>query len=1036
MIELDVLSKADVAADGQPRQWRSFAHRDQAPGAQALAASEFHPAATEEGGDEPERRTFMKTMGAAMALAGVGLSGCRRPVEHIVPYVRKPEEIIPGIANFYATAMPMRGIVHPLLVESHEGRPTKVEGNPEHPAALGRTDRFAQASVLNLYDPDRTRIVRREGAEATWSDFVAQVRQIGAGARIAVLAAPNASPTQLRLREQLAGRFASLRWITHRTPGEAAQVAGIGAGVRPLYRLSEAQTIVSFDSDFLMDPVSGVWNHREFAVGRRLDGPEDEMSRVYAIESTMTVTGGMADHRLRMKAGRIPQFATAVAAALGQGGTAAAALDARAQAFVQAIAEDAQAGPTVFMAGETQPAAVHALCATLNAAFGGGAVEYVSTGEPEEEPFAEAMTRLTADLQNGQVDVLVCLGTNPAYDVPGFVEAMARAPLSIVLSELRDETAVRATWALPRAHYLESWGDGRAIDGTYTLVQPLIAPLYEAAHSEIELLNLLATGQDVGGYDLVRATVGNQGLVAGGFEDGWRTLLHDGFAPDSSLGGGSPAAATETALVAAPAEGEVELVFRSDYHLLDGTFSNNPWMLELPHPVSKLTWDNVAVVSPATAERLGVRMREGSYEGGRVQAGKIHATLLTISVNGQSVELPAWIQPGHPDDSITVTTGWGHHYESDRRLKEARNLFDRIFTVDTDHWRYGPIGNEIGVSVAPLATAGAAVVPNVAVEATGGGYLLASTQDHGSMENRPIIRMATVDEFRENPTFSQQAMQLIGDVPWEEYEPIWGEKNSAHNDPRIGEAMYADHQWGMTIDLNTCTGCNACVVACQAENNISVVGKDEVSRGREMHWMRLDRYYVGEDVSEASMAMMPMLCQHCEYAPCESVCPVAATVHSPDGLNEMVYNRCIGTRYCSNNCPYKVRRYNWFNWTKELPIENRMQLNPNVTPRFRGVMEKCTWCVQRIRETFQVANQEDRKIRDGEVQTACQQACPADAIVFGDLTDPESRVSRSKRGPRRYELLEEYNIRPRLSYLARISNPNPRLAAALAEPTA
>lgn len=1035
MIELDVLTSADIAADGQPKQWRSLAHREQAPGLQALAANEFHPASSVEDGDGggTDRRSFIKIMGASMALAGVGLSGCRRPVETVMPYVRQPEDIIPGVANFFATAMPLAGVVQPVLVESHEGRPTKVEGNPEHPASLGKSNGFAQAGILNLYDPDRARSVRHQGSSAAYASFVEAARAIhgNAATRIAVISEPTSSPTVARLRSQLESHYASVRWATH------SYVPSAQNGVRTLYNLSNAQTIVSFDADFLSDPAAGVRNSREFAEARRIETPADDMVRLYVVESTMTPTGGMADHRLRMRASDIPHYAAAIAQQLGIAAPASGITpNARARAFAEAIVEDAQAGQTVFMAGPTQPEIVHTICAHLNAAFAGDTVEHLNTGVSADAD--ESLQDVVAAMSAGEVDVLLMIGVNPVYDAPaslGFVDALQRVGTSITLSSHRDETAAHTTWLIPRTHYLEAWGDGRAIEGTVSVIQPLIAPLYEDARSEIEVLNVLATGSTTSGHDLVRQTIREVGYVSGAFEDGWRRILHDGFVANSAYPQGSAAPGEIGDLPSVVVEDSVELVIRHDSRLLDGAFSNNAWMLELPESISKLTWDNVAIMSVAMADKLGVRFVEGSYEGGIVHAGKIHASLVSLTTpDGESATLPVWVQPGHPDNSILVHLGWGRSLETDRTLQVERNLFDRIFTVDTDHYRYGPITNGVGVNVGHLRRSdNSPVVTGITLNVESGRHLLASTQDHGSMEGRPIIRAATLEEFRERPTFAQEAIPMVAGVPFEEFPAIWREENTSKGDPRFAEAMYSDHQWGMTIDLNVCSGCNACVVACQSENNVSVVGKDEVSRGREMHWLRMDRYYLGDSVEEPSMAVMPMMCQQCEYAPCESVCPVAATVHSPDGLNEMVYNRCIGTRYCSNNCPYKVRRYNWFNWTKRLPLETRMQLNPNVTTRFRGVMEKCTWCVQRIRAANQIAHIEDRKIADGEVQTACQQACPADAIVFGDLTDPDSRVSRSKRTARRYELLAEYNTRPRLSYLARLSNPNPRLLAAFEE---
>jgi molybdopterin-containing oxidoreductase family iron-sulfur binding subunit len=1052
MIELDILSKSDVAADGQPRFWRSQADLRNTAAHQAIVKDEFYPGATDRSDLEddpgPSRRSFMKIMGASMALAGVGLSGCRRPVETVLPYARKPEDIVPGIPNFYATAMPMDGYVQGLLVESHEGRPTKVDGNPEHPVNRGATDVFAQASILNLYDPDRSRTMRGEGVDVEWVDFVALARELQ-GRRLAVISEPTSSPTTLRLRDQLVA--AGAEWVTYRGAGDDTAALGIqdvaGRPLRPLYRFSQAQTIVSFDADFLSGENS-VFNAREYAESRRVMSQDDEMSRLYVVESTYTPTGGMADHRVALKAGSIPFFAAAVAAGLGIGEAGAAGQLMAEHPVVQAVIEDAQAGPTVFVAGPTQPPAVQALCARLNAQLSGGAVEYLDTGEERAEAQGPAMQRLVRRMQNGQVDALVIIGANPVYDAPpalGFADALAEVPVSIHVGPYLDETAVLASWHIPRAHYLEQWGDGRAWDGTYSVIQPLIAPLYEAAHSEIEVLSALATGRDASGYDLVRETVRTQGLLSGNFEDAWRTLLHNGFLPGTgypAVAGAATAATGSLARLAVPEEGAIEVVVRPDPKLHDGFFSNNAWMQEVPDPVTKVTWDAVAKMSAPTAARLGIDAVEDSFEGGAVESGNISTSVIAIRVGDQFIQLPVWVQPGHPIDSITVTMGYGRELQSERAI-EDRGLLARLFDHDADIYRPGPVANGIGA----LANAalirdldGSAVIPAAEIEVVEDGYMIATTQDHGSMEGRPIVRMATLEEYRETG-FPRSEVKPIDDIPWEVYPPAWGEENSPPSDPRIGEAMYSDQQWGMTVDLNACSGCNACVVACQSENNIPVVGKDQVSRGREMHWLRMDRYYVSErtddpfetegnaELPSPGMVQMPMMCQHCEYAPCESVCPVAATVHSPDGINEMVYNRCIGTRYCSNNCPYKVRRYNFYNWTKTLPLEVQMAMNPDVTVRFRGVMEKCTFCVQRVRGAQRVAHLEDREVNDGEVQTACQQACPTNAIVFGDISDPDSLVSKLKRNDRRYELLEELNVKPRLSYLARLRNPNPVLEA-------
>lgn len=1054
MIELDVLSPAEIAADEavgrSPRLWRSAEDRDDAPGYAALRAQEFLPGAVPDDGQAPEgeegtsRRTFLKVMGASAALAG--LTGCRRPVEEILPYAQMPEDVVHGVANHYATAFPHGGVVHGLLVESHEGRPTKVEGNPEHPVSRGKTDVFAQASLLSLYDPDRSRLARRAGAPSSWTAFASEMQglRVGAGAGVAVLAEPSSSLTGARLRAQFLQRFPGARWIEVPPEGDAAAVglqAAFGRPVRPFYRFSAADVIVSFDADFLgaEDP-NTVWNNQEYAASRRVD-TRGRMSRLYAIESQYSITGGMADHRRRLRAADIPHFAAAVAQSLGVGGGSPGAAAYAADPFVQALVADVQGagGRAVFAAGPTQPAPIHALCAALNGRYGGGAASYLDTGAAPVTPLSQALPALVADMAAGRVAMLLMLGTNPVYELPaelGFAAALDRVRLSVHAGLHRDETAARATWHVPLAHYLESWGDGRAWDGTVSVIQPLIQPLYPDAHSDIELLNLLATGQAASGYALVRETLQAQL----GSEDAWRTALHDGFLPNTAYptaGAGGAAPDLSTLPVLPP--DAYELTFRVSPKVHDGRFANNPWMQELPHPVTKLVWDNAAVVSPATAEALGVGLH--------LDAGKRYADRLALRVGEATVSLPVWVQPGHPDGSIGLELGYGRVLGTDRQLRD-RNFIARVFDRDFDVWyegapasTLGDDGAPVGVNVAPLRRLGfPAMLPGgFAVEGAAADYLLVTTQDHGTMAGRDLVRIANVETYRAEAgdAFHEH---FLDETPWEAYPPLWTDDRSALTDPRLANAMYSENQWGMAIDLNACTGCNACVVACQSENNLPVVGKDQVGRGREMHWMRIDRYYTSTtpepalgqgndaDFAEPAMVMQPMLCQHCEYAPCESVCPVAATSHSPDGLNEMTYNRCIGTRYCSNNCPYKVRRFNFYNWTKRTPDTVAMGMNPNVTVRSRGVMEKCTYCVQRIRRVQQYAHIADRPVRDGEVVTACQQACPADAIVFGDIALAGSAVVRAKRSPRAYEVLAELNVKPRTSYLARLHNPNPRLA--------
>ena len=1062
MIELDVLSAARVAADeaaqagaGQAPTWRSRADR-----AGERAQGEFQdPVTAADAGTS--RRSFLKVMGASAALAG--LAGCRRPVEEIVPYARMPEEVIPGVPSYYATSIPLGGVGNAVLVQSHEGRPTKVEGNPEHPVSRGATDIFAQASVLQLYDPDRSRTVTTRGetapARADWGSFVAEAGRLRQrGGRVAVLAEPSASPTVDALRDRYVAATGA-RWITLGPHLDDAQALGtqaaLGQPARPLVRFSDADVIVSFDADFLggEDPNS-VWNNRQYAASRRVD-ERGTMSRMYVIESTMTLTGGMADHRLALKAGAVPFAAAAIAQGLGLATGAQGVLGGPTQPFVDAVVADVRAagGRAAFVAGATQPPEVHALVAALNGQFGAGVAEYLATGQGAVQPVGPQLAALVRDMEAGQVDTLLMLGTNPVYTLPAelqFEEALARVPTSIHVGLYRDETGQRATWHVPRAHALESWGDARAYDGTLSIVQPLIAPLFDDAHSDLEVLNTLATGRNNAGYDLLRQRLRTTPAFAGaGFETAWRTAVHDGFVADTrfaSLGAGGGTA--DLGRLAPPVEGAVELVTRTSPTLYDGAFSNVSWMQEAPHPVTKVTWDPVAMVSPRTAVRLGLddldrfepsAIDDGNrFEGTPVEKGKNYARVARIqTASGAVVDLPVWVQPGHPDDSVTAFLGYGREIATDRVLRD-RGLIERVLNKDTDVYRTGPVSAMVGESLGEGAVsarvervrslASPTIQAVTDIDEVADDYLLASTQDHGSMEGRAIVRVGTLAEYQADPEFAKIRDLYVEDTPWEHFDPLWGHENSAGEDPRLDRALYSDNQWGMTIDLNACTGCNACVVACQAENNVPVVGKDQVARGREMHWLRLDRYYVGADETDPGMVQQPMMCVHCENAPCEQVCPVNATAHSPDGLNEMTYNRCIGTRYCANNCPYKVRRYNFYNWTKTMPLEVQMQSNPYVTVRYRGVMEKCTFCVQRIRQTQQYAHIEGEPLADGAVQTACQQVCPAEAIVFGDLRNRDSLVTRSKESPRNYAVLAELAVKPRLTYLARLRNPSPALA--------
>lgn len=1040
MIDLPVFGDESSSSGKETRHWRSTAQLAQASGFEASHSDEFMPEATAEP-SHANRRQFMQLMGASMAFAG--LTACRRPFEKIMPYSRKPEDVIEGIPQFFATAMPHRGHVRALLVESHQGRPTKVEGNPDHPISRGATGIFEQASILNLYDPDRSRRIRRDGQNANWGDFVAAVAAVQGP--LLIVQAPHSSPTQERLLAQIVANRPGSRLISYRAEGDDASAMGAqlatGRPLRAVYDFSQARVIVGFEADFLgVTDANDVHNTRTFAQSRR---PETgEMSRFYAVESAYTITGAAADHRLRMRSSRIPAFAAAVARALGVSVEAPSIqLSAREQQHVDAIVADVRAAGSqaVFVAGASQPAEVHALAFALNQATGsiGSLVRMLDTGASAQTPQAQALAEAVQALRARQFTGVMVIGANPVYDAPAslnLAEALRSAPVSIHVGSHYDETAQVCAWHVPLAHYLEAWGDGRAFDGTLSVIQPLVAPLNDVdvsgetrttrndIRSEVEILNLIANGTDVSGYDIVRETW--RARLTGSFESAWQKVLHDGLLADS----GYPAVTASIAPVAisapAAASADLEVQFVLDSRHLDGSFGNNAWMLELPDAMTKLTWDNVALVSRATAERLSLNVRYSK--------GKFLADRIELDVDGQKATLPVWIAPGHADDQITVALGYGRAIQTQRELKPQPGFFARFDTeYKTDVYFNGPIGNGVGTNVGPLRTASFSSMAAVQVAKVDSGYMLASTQEHGSMVDRPLVLEATLDQYKENPNFPTKLQpKVIGDKElggWEAQEPLWGPDGHPRVQDFARNNDYYRNQWGMVVDLSTCTGCNACVIACQSENNIQIVGKEQISLGRELHWLRLDRYYIGEDEADPRVAFQYVTCMHCENAPCESVCPVAATVHSPDGLNEMVYNRCIGTRYCSNNCPYKVRRYNWYNWTVTLPVSVQMQQNPNVTVRSRGVMEKCTYCVQRIREVNGKVNVEQRNIRDGEVQTACQAACAAGAITFGDLNDPNSAVSQKKRDSRRYELIAELGTRPRTSYLGRVRNPNTTL---------
>jgi len=1016
---LDITAiRAKLQAANGPQYWRSLEAVAETPEFKEFLHREF-PANASEFNDPVGRRNFLKLMSASLALAGV--TGCTvQPDELIVPYVRQPEELVPGKPMFYATAMSLGGVATGLLVESHEGRPTKIEGNPDHPASRGGTDLFAQASVLTMYDPDRSSTITELGEIRPWSGFVAATRGAlsaqasSGGAGLRILTETVNSPTLAAQIQQILAQHPAAKWIqwepTTRDNLRAGSRLAFGDYVEPVYDFEKADVVLSLDADFLAaENAFGVKYARAFASRRRLDADPDRFSRLYVAEATPSVTGGRADHRLPMKASQVDAFARAVAAALGVSGVTGAAPTGT-DAFVAAIAKDlaAHRGTSLVVAGESQPPAVHALAHAMNDLLGnaGQTVTYMPTPETVASEQHAAMRQLVVDMDAGRVQQLLLIGeANPVFTAPAdwkFGDALKKVALRAHTGLFYDETAEQCQWHVPSTHYLEMWSDARSFDGTVSIVQPLLQPMY-GGKSPHEVIATLSDRAERSGYDVVReywtaastasaapaaapmpASSAVQAQTPGTasaapveptpavpFEKQWRRWLHDGYIAGSAF---APTAVTLAAgwnanLPAAAAAHAFEVVFKRDASVYDGRFANNGWLQELPKPVTKLTWDNAALVGPGTAERLGLK----------------NGDVLKVTHDGRSLDVPAWIDPGHALDAITISVGYGRT-------------------------RAGRVGTGVGVNTYALRGSSAPWFGAADVAKTGDTYALVSTQDHWAIEGRNLVRSATLEEYKANPAFAHE-MELMKLSDGLTLYPKW---------------EYSGYSWGMAIDLNTCTGCNACVVACQSENNIPIVGKDQVANGREMHWIRIDRYYTG-DIDNPDTYYQPMPCQQCENAPCEVVCPVSATVHSSEGLNDMVYNRCVGTRYCSNNCPWKVRRFNFTLYQDWETPSLKMQRNPDVTVRSRGVMEKCTYCVQRINSARIQAKREDREIRDGEVVTACEAACPSQAITFGNLNDPTSRVAKLKANPRNYSMLAELNTKPRTTYLAAVRNPNPAL---------
>ncbi len=1043
--------RSKLAGTRGRQYWRSLEEVAGTPEFAEYLNREF-PENASEWLDPKGRRGFLKLMGASLALAGV--SACtRQPEEQIVPYVRQPEELVPGRPLYYATAMPFDGAGVGLLVESHEGRPTKIEGNPDHPSSKGATDIFAQASILELYDPDRSQTVTHLGDIRPYAAFVAalygvlEAQKAKQGAGIRILSETVTSPTLAWQIRDFQARYPAAKWVQYEPVGrhnarEGSRVA-FGEQADAHYAVEKADVIVSLDSDFLCTGADALRHARAFASRRRGQGATGELNRFYAVESTATNSGTRSDHRLPLKASQIELFARALAGALGVSGVKSVEAPADAKAWIQPLAADLKAtgSKSLLIAGAGQPPVVHAIAHAINEALGsiGTTVTYTRPAEAQAVDQFSAITGLTAEMKAGAVEVLLILGGNPVYSVPAdldFAAALEKVTIRAHHGLYQNETSRLCHWHIPEAHFLETWSDVRALDGTASIIQPLIAPLYQGK-SVHEVMTAFTDRTERTSYEIVREFWAKESMLAtevpapvtaaaapvpgakataapaktpagtavaatpsaadakaaaesapppvapyptqpeSPFDKAWKQWLNDGVIPNTAYAARSLAVLKDFDSGPSPVKSGIEVVFRPDPTVHDGRYANLAWLQELPKALTKLTWDNAVLVGPSTAERL------------KVENGDI----VEIAADGRKLRIPVWIAPGQAADVLTLHLGYGRT-------------------------QAGRVGTGLGFDVNVIRTAKAPfIMGGVEVRKTGENYPLACTQDHWSMEGRDLVRVGSKAEYEQNPLLAKG--EHAGKKLLDMYQP----------------KKYDTYAWGMTIDQNVCTGCNACVVACVSENNIPVVGKAQVMNGREMQWLRIDRYYSGE-LDTPDTHFQPMPCQQCEEAPCEVVCPVAATSHSNEGLNDMAYNRCVGTRYCSNNCPYKVRRFNFLLYQDfDTPQFNLMR-NPDVTVRSRGVMEKCTYCVQRINHARGEAIREDRTIQDGEVLTACQSACPTEAIVFGDINDPKSRVSQQKASKLNYGLLEELNTKPRTTYLAVVKNPNPALEPAKAPESA
>ena len=1076
------LLRDKILAQNGREYWRSVEEFVDAPEFEEFVKREY-PDHAETWDDSLSRRNFIKVMGASLALAG--LSGCViQPPEKIVPYVTAPTDSLPGRPLFFATSYTIGGVAMGLLAKSYEGRPVKIEGHPDHPGSRGATDVRAQASLLDMYDPDRSQRVKFRGVASTWQQFQTQLRsavdtnRADGGAGIRFLTETITSPTVINQFKQLQAELPNAKWIQYEPVNSDNALSGakmaFGSPAQAVYHFDKAERILSLDADIFSG--FNVGYLKEYAAGKTWSADKKDISRLYVVETTASLTGAKADHRLAVKPSQLAEAAKAIAQKVGVPGVASTYAD-NGQ-WLDAMARDLVAfkGRSLVVPGNTASPLVHALANAMNSALGniGQTVEFVEPFSPgTDKAQIDQLRELVGDIDAGKVKMLVILGGNPAYNTPSDlridlnrVNDNNKVPLRIYVGTHENETSEICHWHIPEKHYLEAWGDSRAYDGTVTLTQPLIAPLYDSHNiteviqmffkenydkADLDILKGFWQTQNIPAAKTIAATATTASAASAGnsaantsasptantaaannasasssnpasatraatrssqantastapaanaataFEDRWRKYVHDGMIPNTF---GTPkSVSASSGFLSQPqpqtTASNYEINILPDPNIYDGRFANNGWMQELPKPINKVTWDNVALVSPKTAETLGVNQnRQYDPEAGGEQGVPFVNTkgtnqfsdLVNLTYQGGNINnVPVWVTPGQPDNVITVFMGYGRT-------------------------RAGNVGNNIGYNVFTARHSDALDWAPGNVAKTGETASITSTQLHFNVEGRDLLRSWDLEAFNEDPKMHAQVNHYDESMyPYEQHEAVY-EKN---------------HRWGMTIDLNNCIGCNACVLACQSENNIPVVGRDQVDRHRMMHWLRIDAYFGGEDINNPEGPhFQPVLCQQCEQAPCEVVCPVHATVHSAEGLNDMVYNRCVGTRYCSNNCPYKVRRFNFLLYQDWNTPQYKLMRNPEVSIRSRGVMEKCTYCTQRIASARIEAQKDGREIRDGEVVTACQAACPTNAFSFGDMNDHSSQVSKKKLDPRSYTLLNNLNTQPRTTYLAELKNQN------------